>query len=105
MSIQPSSSSRSLPPLILFSLTIPLIFGFLIYQYTNAGPFHPLSCQLFQINCPKADTVVGFVEPEFSEIKNIFIKNIESGLEIGASVTIYYNDKIVTDLTGGISDW
>ncbi|RIA94588.1 beta-lactamase/transpeptidase-like protein [Glomus cerebriforme] len=102
-SIQPSS--RSLSPSTLLSLTIPLILGFLIYQYTYSGPFLPLSCQLFQLNCPKAsDTLVGFVDPEFSKVKNIFIKNIESGSEVGASVTIYYNDKIVVDLTGGIAD-
>src|SRR3954451_23435731 len=90
-------SLRSLPFLkLLFSLAFPLILGVLTYQYIYAGPFHPLSCQLFSLNCPKArDTLSGFVEPEFSEIKNIFIKNLESGLEVGASVTIYHNDKIV----------
>src|SRR5579871_5494477 len=101
--LYPSSPSRS-RSLLLLRLFSPLII-FFIYQYTYSGPFLPLSCQLFLLNCPKAsDTVIGFVEPEFSEIKKIFAKNIESGSEMGASVTIYYNNKIVADLTGGIAD-
>src|SRR5688572_7992306 len=104
-SVHPSSPSRSLSYFKFFSLTLPTILCFLTYQYTYAGAFLPLSCQLFSLNCPKAiDTLDGFVEPEFSEIKKIFIKNIESGLEIGASVTIYHENKIVADLTGGIAD-
>ncbi|CAB4410815.1 unnamed protein product [Rhizophagus irregularis] len=96
------SPSRSL----LLQLFIPPLIIFLMYQYIYSGPFYPLSCQLFSLNCPKAsDTLTGFVDPEFSEIKNIFKKNIESGSEIGASVTIYYNDKIIADLSGGIADW
>jgi CubicO group peptidase (beta-lactamase class C family) len=91
--------------LLLFKLFIPSLIIFLIHQYTYSGPFYPLSCQLFHLNCPKAsDTLTGFVDPEFSEIKNIFMKNIESGSEVGASVTIYYNDKIIADLTGGIAN-
>src|SRR6266542_1745874 len=105
-SVYPTSPSQSLSFLKLFSLTLPIILCFLTYQYTYAGPFLPLSCQLFSLNCPKAiDTLDGFVEPEFSEIKRIFIKNIESGLEVGASVTIYHDNKIVADLTGGIANW
>ncbi|CAG8815390.1 10792_t:CDS:1, partial [Racocetra persica] len=50
------------------------------------------------------DTVRGFVDPRFKQVKEIFEKNIESGEEVGASVTIYYQDKVVVDLTGGIAN-
>ncbi|CAI2170870.1 17067_t:CDS:1 [Funneliformis geosporum] len=107
-----SQKKSAFPSLLIKSLLLlikPLpmtILIILICRYICSGPFLPLSCQLFSLNCPKAsDTLHGFVETEFSEIKNIFSKNIESGLEIGASVAIYYENKLVVDLTGGISNW
>ncbi|CAG8489916.1 15081_t:CDS:2 [Cetraspora pellucida] len=87
------------------SFFLPLIIGFFIYRYINSGPFLPLSCQLLNLRCPVAkDTVRGFVDPRFKQVKEIFEKNLESGEEVGAAVTVYYQDKVVVDLTGGIAD-
>ncbi|KAF0471856.1 beta-lactamase/transpeptidase-like protein [Gigaspora margarita] len=87
------------------SFFLPLILGFFFYRYINSGAFLPLSCQLFNLRCPVAkDTVRGFVDPRFKEVKEIFEKNIENGEEVGAAVTVYYQDKIIVDLTGGIAD-
>ncbi|CAG8689678.1 24812_t:CDS:2 [Dentiscutata erythropus] len=110
LSTHPSEKTKLRKPsqqtlFLRLSFFLPLILGFFFYRYVNSGPFLPLSCQLFSLGCPVAkDTVRGFVDPKFKEVKEIFEKNIESGEEVGASVTVYYQDEVVVDLTGGIAN-
>ncbi|CAG8653206.1 2406_t:CDS:2, partial [Acaulospora colombiana] len=100
--IKPSVTSS----IKLFSLFLPLIIGFFTYHYVNSGPFLPLSCQFFGLWCPSAkDSLRGFVDPRFEDVKEIFIRNIESGDEVGASVTVYYDNEMVVDLQGGITNF
>ncbi|CAG8646065.1 15847_t:CDS:2 [Funneliformis mosseae] len=86
--------------LLVFSILLQLFF---LYRYVNGGPFLPLSCQLINIGCPST-VINGFTTKEFSNVQQIFLKNFESGQDIGAQVSVYYNNELVVDLSGGIAD-
>ncbi|RIB03586.1 beta-lactamase/transpeptidase-like protein [Gigaspora rosea] len=80
-----------------------LIISIIIYRLSTIGPFAPLQCRLLGIGCP--DTKVqGYIVPEFIDVKKAFIKNFEDGSEVGSSVAVYYNGKLVVDLYGGYAD-
>ncbi|RIB19176.1 beta-lactamase/transpeptidase-like protein [Gigaspora rosea] len=80
-----------------------LIFGFMIYRYSHSGPFLPFSCQILNLGCPSVE-VTGFTTPEFLGVKKIFEENIKNGLDVGAGVSVYYDNKLVVDLQGGIAN-
>lgn len=80
-----------------------LFFTFAIYRYSNAGPFLPLSCQVIGLGCPTVQAT-GFTTPQFSGVQRIFENNFRNGLDIGAGVSVYYDNKLVVDLQGGIAD-
>ena len=44
---------------------------------------------------------IGFVEPGFEEVREVFLGNFEKHDEVGASVCVYLNGRPVVDLTGG----
>ncbi|CAG8569758.1 4723_t:CDS:2, partial [Racocetra fulgida] len=46
----------------------------------------------------------GYVAPEFINVKKAFITNFENGEEVGSSVAVYYDGKLVVDLQGGYAD-
>ncbi|CAG8478101.1 29615_t:CDS:2 [Gigaspora margarita] len=48
--------------------------------------------------------VTGFTTPEFLGVKKIFEENIKNGLDVGAGVSVYYDNKLVVDLQGGIAN-
>ncbi|CAG8540236.1 1563_t:CDS:2, partial [Cetraspora pellucida] len=80
-----------------------LILGFMIYRYSHSGPFLPFSCQMINIGCPSV-RVSGFTTPEFAGVKKIFEENIKNGLDVGAGVSVFYDNKMVVDLQGGIAN-
>ena len=43
----------------------------------------------------------GYCEERFSYVKELFTKNIESGLEVGASLAVLVECKLVVDIWGG----
>ncbi|CAI2183516.1 1850_t:CDS:2, partial [Funneliformis geosporum] len=86
--------------ILLFSILLHLFF---LYRYVNGGPFHPLSCQLISIGCPST-VINGFTTEEFSNVQQLFLENFESGQDIGAQLSVYYNNELVVDLSGGIAD-
>ncbi|CAG8736052.1 2456_t:CDS:2 [Dentiscutata erythropus] len=49
-------------------------------------------------------SVSGFITPEFSGVKKIFEENIKSGLDIGAGVSVFYDNNLVVDLQGGVAN-
>ncbi|CAG8675777.1 10661_t:CDS:1, partial [Scutellospora calospora] len=71
--------------------------------YSNSQPFLPFSCQIINIGCPSVK-VTGFTTPEFIGVKKIFEENIKNGLDIGASVSVFYNNNMVINLQGGIAN-
>ncbi|CAG8731703.1 27175_t:CDS:2, partial [Racocetra persica] len=71
--------------------------------YLTFGPFAPLQCQLVGIGC-LSTKVQGYVAPEFINVKKAFITNFENGEEVGSSVAVYYDGKLVVDLQGGYAD-
>jgi CubicO group peptidase (beta-lactamase class C family) len=48
--------------------------------------------------------VSGFCDPCFSKIEAVFRHSIESQFEVGASVAIEYEGRLVVDLWGGYKD-
>src|SRR6185369_11709192 len=80
------------------------IFMILILRYANSGPFLSLSCQLFGSKCPTDPSIRGFVKSEFNGVKEIFKQNFINGDDIGAQVTVYYDNEVVVDLQGGFAD-
>ncbi|RIA95979.1 beta-lactamase/transpeptidase-like protein [Glomus cerebriforme] len=82
---------------------ITLLNLFFLYRYINGGPFLPLSCQLIGLGCPN-NIIKGFTTEEFSPVRQIFLENFENGQEVGAQVSVYYNNKLVVDLSGGFAD-
>jgi hypothetical protein len=50
------------------------------------------------------DHVYGHVAHGWESVRSIFEKNLIDGLDIGASVCIYYRGKCVVDLCGGWKD-
>ncbi|CAG8760444.1 15417_t:CDS:2, partial [Acaulospora morrowiae] len=76
---------------------------FFIYRYSSSGPFLPLSCQIIGLGCPDLQ-ISGFTSPEFSGVQRIFEENFKNGLEVGAGVSVYYDNKLVVDLRGGMAD-
>ncbi|KAF0337248.1 beta-lactamase/transpeptidase-like protein [Gigaspora margarita] len=80
------------------------IISIIIYRLSTIGPFAPLQCRLLGIGC--SDTKIqGYVASEFIDVKKAFIKNFEDGSEVGSSVAVYYNGKLVVDLYGGYADF
>ncbi|MFW9956062.1 MAG: serine hydrolase domain-containing protein [Candidatus Thorarchaeota archaeon] len=51
-----------------------------------------------------ANSIHGFVKPEFEEVKEAFIDNFRFHNELGAACCIYYRGEKVVDLWGGIRD-
>src|SRR5688572_16019106 len=87
-----------------FSLYTLTIFIISILRYANSGPFLPLSCQLFGSKCPTNPNINGFVKQEFNGVKEIFKQNFINGDDIGAQITVYYDNEVVVDLQGGFAD-
>ncbi|MCB1023877.1 MAG: beta-lactamase family protein, partial [Acidobacteria bacterium] len=48
--------------------------------------------------------IKGFAHPDFENVKEVFERNFEEKLELGASCAIYYRDELVVDLWGGYRD-
>ena len=48
--------------------------------------------------------IAGRCEPQFSGVKAALKTNLESGADIGASVSVTYQDETVVDLYGGHLD-
>ncbi|CAJ0846352.1 1432_t:CDS:2 [Entrophospora sp. SA101] len=96
--------SRRLTVMHRFSLYTLTIFIILILRYANSGPFLPLSCQLFGSKCPTNPSINGFVKQEFNGVKEIFKQNFINGDDIGAQITVYYDNEVVVDLQGGFAD-
>ena len=48
--------------------------------------------------------VEGFCEPAFSELKDIFVKSIQSGFDDGAGFSLEVEGKEVLNLWGGFTD-
>ncbi|CAG8693696.1 4239_t:CDS:2, partial [Cetraspora pellucida] len=71
--------------------------------YSTFGPFAPFQCQLIGIGC-LSTKVQGYIAPEFINVKKAFITNFENGDEVGSSVAVYYNGKLVVDIQGGYAD-
>ncbi|GBC02039.1 hypothetical protein RclHR1_04420009 [Rhizophagus clarus] len=95
-----SSSSFSKKRLLIYFTLLNLFF---LYRYINGGPFHPLSCQMIGLGCP-SNIIGGFTTPEFSDVRQVFLKNFEDGQEVGAQVSVYYNNDLVVDLSCGFAD-
>src|SRR5215813_216121 len=49
-------------------------------------------------------SVDGHIDPQFAQVLKAFITNFERGGEIGAAVAVYYRNKLVIDLAGGLRD-
>ncbi|MDD5190566.1 MAG: serine hydrolase [Dehalococcoidales bacterium] len=49
-------------------------------------------------------TVNGYCEPRFAGVKDAFLKNLESGYEVGASFAATINGKFVVDIWGGYTN-
>ncbi|CAG8492031.1 3499_t:CDS:2 [Racocetra fulgida] len=58
---------------------------------------------MLNVGCP-SDRVSGFTTPEFAGVKKIFEENIKNGLDVGAGVSVFYDNKMVVDLQGGIAN-
>ncbi|CAG8724557.1 13918_t:CDS:2, partial [Racocetra persica] len=71
--------------------------------YLTFGPFAPLQCQLVGVRC-LSTKVQGYVAPEFINVKKAVITNFENGGEVGSSVAVYYNGKLVVDLQAYLVD-
>ncbi|CAB5101890.1 unnamed protein product [Rhizophagus irregularis] len=82
---------------------ITLLNLFFLYRYIHGGPFHPLSCQLIGLGCPN-NIISGFTSQEFSDVRQVFLENFENGQEVGAQVSVYYNNELVVDLSCGFAD-
>ncbi|CAG8687332.1 11355_t:CDS:1, partial [Dentiscutata heterogama] len=83
----PSTNTRS----YFFPISVLIfIISIIIYKFLTFGPFAPLPCRLLRIGCIDIE-VQGYVAPEFIDAKKAFIKNFETGGEVGASVAAYYN--------------
>ena len=48
--------------------------------------------------------IKGYCEERFNSVKEIFAKNFESGLEVGASLAVSLDGKLVIDIWGGYQD-
>ena len=48
--------------------------------------------------------VEGTVEPRFAALRDVMEKNLASGLELGAAVSVVIDGKMVADLWGGHRD-
>ena len=46
----------------------------------------------------------GTCEPEFQRLKDVFARNFEQDLEVGASVTVSQGGEMVVDLWAGYAD-
>jgi CubicO group peptidase (beta-lactamase class C family) len=46
----------------------------------------------------------GYCDPQFAAVKDVFTKNFETGLEVGASFAVTINGKFVVDLWAGYRD-
>lgn len=82
---------------------ITLLNLFFLYRYIHGGPFHPLSCQFIGLGCPN-NIISGFTSQEFSDVRQVFLENFENGQEVGAQVSVYYNNELVVDLSCGFAD-
>ena len=49
-------------------------------------------------------TTEGWTEPGFERVRAVFAKNLEDGLDVGASFSAYHRGRPVVDLWGGIAD-
>ncbi len=50
------------------------------------------------------NNINGYVAPNWESVRNAFEQNIIDGLDIGASLSIYYRGECVVDLYGGWKD-
>jgi len=50
------------------------------------------------------DEIHGFCDPRFASLKDAFVGNFEAGLELGASLAVTYQGRMVVDLWGGWAD-
>ena len=48
--------------------------------------------------------IKGFVHQDFKKVKQVFERNFEEGLELGASCALYHKGELVVDLWGGYRD-
>jgi len=48
--------------------------------------------------------VNGYCEPRFAKVKDVFLKNLESGADVGASFAVTMDGKFVIDIWGGFAD-
>ena len=48
--------------------------------------------------------IQGFCKPRFEAVKDVFIRNFEEGMEVGASFAVTINGKYVIDIWGGYKD-
>ncbi|GET64181.1 serine hydrolase [Rhizophagus irregularis DAOM 181602=DAOM 197198] len=55
------------------------------------------------IRCPY-NIISGFTSQEFSDVRQVFLENFENGQEVGAQVSVYYNNELVVDLSCGFAD-
>jgi CubicO group peptidase (beta-lactamase class C family) len=55
-------------------------------------------------NKESQNSVAGFCDEQFFAVKKAFEENFSSREEVGASISVVYNDKIVVDLWGGHLD-
>lgn len=46
----------------------------------------------------------GYVDKRFNKVRDVFVRNFQAYGEVGASLCIYYQDEVVVDIWGGISN-
>lgn len=85
------------------SIIVPLV-SFIAYKAAFKPPFKSLSCALLGIGCRSGTPINGFVDPEYREVYDLFLKNFEQGLDVGAAVSVYVDGKQVASLQGGWKD-
>ncbi|KAI9363606.1 beta-lactamase/transpeptidase-like protein [Pilaira anomala] len=85
------------------ALIVPLV-SYIAYNAGHKAPYASLSCSLLGIGCPSGIPIQGFVDDEYKEAYDIFLKNFKQGLDIGASISAYVDGRQVLSLQGGWQD-
>ena len=66
--------------------------------------FTPACSVKREVNKAPSEWIQGYVDPRFSEVKEVFLENFLERGEQGAAVAVYYRGKKVVDLWGGCKD-
>ncbi|KAI9291469.1 beta-lactamase/transpeptidase-like protein, partial [Neoconidiobolus thromboides FSU 785] len=81
-----------------------IISAYLLYVVSKKSDFLPWYTRLFGMFKPNYK-IKGDVNEEFKTVEEVFSKGFTNGEEVGSSVSVYSNGKLVVELYGGFADF